>query len=143
MIKHLFHRSYIPCVPLPLEVMIFCNQNQNIFTIADGNQYPDTKELYAKLIEEATPNVDMPGFDKVTNLQLACDSGDLNLASALLTYGANPNQKFGNSCLPVDLATVKGYGSIVKLLIQFGAHYKLPDNEESQPNESERIKLSS
>ncbi|KAI0439524.1 ankyrin repeat-containing domain protein [Xylaria telfairii] len=79
-----------------------------------------------ELIEAIAENLGDQSWDLVnhyghTSLYLACASGHVSVARALITHGANPNVRCGRfgSCL--QAACFKGHTAIVSLLLAQGA----------------------
>jgi len=117
----LFKRNYIPSCRLPLEIIVLSNPS-DLSTDRNNKYFQDTiEDIYLQLIKNCRI-VDVPGLDGITNMYLACESGNEREVFHLLKNGSNPNQTCKmNDLTPLHIASVKGHLSIVKLLIFFGA----------------------
>lgn len=116
-IHSLFGRNYIPDCGLPLEIIAMANKTRHKQT---GDAPVRIANFYRQLLE-TTANVDKPGLDGVTNMHLACESGNVDAVKQLLDRGANPNLHCHEDWLPLHISAVKGYTPIVKLLLAHGA----------------------
>jgi hypothetical protein len=127
----LFNRNYLPKCRLPLEIIVLSNPAAlNLRHKNDG--YDDLAGLYGQLIDECK-EIDEPGLDGITNMHLACESGDQNAVLQLLQHNSNPNQRCKDDLTPLLVSAAKGYTSIVKLLLKFGAIPTFADNNGIKP----------
>lgn len=110
LIKTLFRRSYTPEVKLPIHLAILsCSQLGNVSS---------TAAIYQKLMRQR--DLDVPGFERYTNLFLAAEVGDDVMVNDLLVRHADPNQTV-KTWSPLHVAAAYGHDSVVKTLLKYGA----------------------
>lgn len=110
LVKSLYRRDYLPDVRLPLHVNVLSCQPR-----ADNK----VNEMYEYLIE-GRDDLDAPGFERMTNLYLACERGDEKMVQDLLRRNVDLNKRV-KTWTPLHVAAAHGHQSIVKALIKFGA----------------------
>ncbi len=118
-VKCLFKRNYLPDCKLPLEIVVLSNPDTAPGKMIESN-YGDISNLYANLIHECK-DIDNPGLDGITNMHLACESGNENEVAQLLKNGSDPNRPCKDDWTPLLISSTRGYTPIVKLLLKFGA----------------------
>lgn len=119
-VRSLFRRDYLPECRLPLEFVVLENPDNPNSSNNITSGCEDIPGFYAQLIKECK-NVDTPGMDGITNMHLACESGNENEVRQLLEAGAKPNQICKSQWTPMHVSSLRGDTSIVKLLMKFGA----------------------
>lgn len=106
---------------MPLEINVMNHPDAELNQAVKSNEKPlDKESIYQELIG-SLKNINMNGYGGITNLHLACESGDTTAVSLLLKHGANPNQVCKSEWTPLLVAAGKGYLDIVKLLLEYGA----------------------
>lgn len=132
LIKCLFNRDYLPNCRLPLEIMILSNPDQSLGNQSCQSEYGDLTTLYSQLIQ-CCNDIDKPGLDGITNIHLACESGNEQEVCQLLEAGAEPNQMVNNEWSPMHIAALRGDVSIVKLLLRYGANAYISNRNGLKP----------
>ncbi|SRR5579885_810407 len=123
---------------IPLEInitsdpMIIADQDHGDIESDTGTGDIDKMEIYDELLHE-TDDIDEPGFNGITNLYLACESGDEDEVIMLLENKADPNQVCNTDWTPLLVAADKGYTNIVRILLENGAKPNLGDNKNLTP----------
>lgn len=111
LVKSLFKRTYIPDVKLPLQINVLAKM---------PTQSNSLDSTYQFLMKKYKDDDDL-GFERISNLYLACESGDERMVRDLLEANVDPNKQSREQWAPLHVAATNGYSSIVKLLLQFGA----------------------
>lgn len=119
-VKCLFQRDYLPECRLPLEFMILANPDNLYAGHTVNSDYGYDSDLYSRLIKDCT-DINTRGLDGITNIHLACESGNEDEVQQLLEGGAKPDQICKSEWTPLHVASLRGDISIVKLLLKFGA----------------------
>lgn len=124
LIKSLFRRSYIPAVRLPIHLTaLSCTQYNNKNALAGIYQYLMQRN-----------NLDEPGFQRLTNLYLASEVGDVSMVNDLLQKGVDPNQAV-KTWSPLHVAAAHGHVSVVQALLKFGAIASAKNHHKQTPKE--------
>jgi hypothetical protein len=123
----LYKRSYLPIRQFPLHLFVLADPlNKNHLL-----NHP-AKKIYWDILNNSN-DVNAEGLYGLTNLQLACESGNLDAVKILLKRGANPNQRYQQDWTVLHLVAAKGYTPIAKLLIKFGADIYQCDANQREP----------
>ena len=86
-------------------------------------------DIIVNLLIQYNVNVDLQNKNGATALYIACENNAIHGATALLKGGADPNIKKGNgwTVTPLMIATAKGFGDIVNLLLQYNVDVDVQD----------------
>ena len=116
-IKCLYKRNYFPESRLALEINVLSNPDRKHDI---NSSFGDLSAFYDRIIKDRK-TIDEPGMDGITNMHLACESGNEDEVKFLLENGANPNQICHDDWTPLHVSSARGDTSIVKLLLKYGA----------------------
>lgn len=111
LIKSLYRRDYLPDVKLPVHVNVLSCQPR---------VYNNSMHVMYQRLMRSRDELDVPGFERMTNLYLACERGDDVMVRDLLRRNVDPNKRV-KTWTPLHVAAAHGHQSVVKALIQFGA----------------------
>ena len=76
-------------------------------------------DIIVNLLIQYNVNVDLQNNNGATALYIACENNAIHGATALLKSSADPNIKERSGWTPLMIATAKGFGDIVNLLLQY------------------------
>jgi hypothetical protein len=132
MIRCLFKQNNVFNTRMPLEINITRNPEIHLESQANSRIVLDKIKTYEEFFRSFR-NVDTLGFNGISNLHLACESGDADAVLILLKNGAHPNQVCKSDWTPLLVASGKGYTNIVELLLKFGANPNLANQSGVTP----------
>jgi len=132
MILCLFKQNNVFNARMPLEINITRNPAQLNHSAANARVMVDKNKTYEEFVR-SLKNIDTVGFGGISNLHLACESGDVDAATILLKNGARPNQVCKSDWTPLLVASGRGYSTIVELLLKFGADPNLANQSGMTP----------
>lgn len=116
----LFDHRTLPNKLIPLEINIAYNPYHPSISPHTLCTSEDKTEIFKNLINDTTGIHHSPLIN-ITNLNLACESGDEEELFLLLQKGLNPNIVVDADASPLFFAMQRGYIHIVKLLLENGA----------------------
>lgn len=99
-----------PTKLLPLEFNV-------ISDLMNKDNAINKNDILESLIQSSS-QIDKAGYAGITNLFLACESGDENEVEQLLAQGADVNQACYDGWTPLMVAANNGYSNVVKTLIE-------------------------
>ncbi len=120
MIRCLFKQNNTFNARMPLEINISRNPSSLRNSSSHSTITIEKNKAYEEIVQ-SLKNIDTLGYAGISNLHLACESGDLAAVEYLLKHGARPNQVCKSDWTPLLVASARGYDEIVKLLLKFGA----------------------
>ena len=91
--------------------------------------------LLRAALREGLLGIDAVGIGGCTALHQAASCGYLEITSALLENGANPNIQDDQKCAPIHLASRNGHLEVVRSLCRNGARLDLRNAEGRTPQD--------